>query len=259
MCEAVHPRPQFKGVDIKVLAGLYILTFTLASAASTASRDPPPKCVHENQELICQCEHFKGKVFPSNAFWVATHQNASEVTKIVLTSCHRLNITLDLTPLSDTFQRLTVQNVSELHVGGISLNSTVALWFNKIHRNLTFHGDLNCADCQNRTIDLSDPDDHQRPELNMRVIDSGKVKFENFMQDSSVDLTIKTRNLQSFTTQDSYFTHFSKSSMELFNVKKVLLHHSEFISCSDKFLVLNRGVSEVHIKDCLLDENALET
>ena len=254
MCEAVHPRPQFKGVVI--LAGLYILT--LASAASTASRNQP-KCVHENQELICQCEHFKGTVFPSNEFWVATHQNSSEVRKIVLTSCHSLNVTLDLTPLSTSFQRLAVQNVSHVTIQGISINSTnVELWFKKIE-NLTLTGDLNCGECENRTVDLSNPDDHQRPELNMRVIDSGKVKFENFMQDSSVDLTIKTRNLQSFTTQDSYFTHFSKSSVELFNVETVLLHHCEFISCSDKFLVVNRGVSEVNIKDCLLDENALET
>ena len=259
MCEAVHPRPQFKGVVI--LAVVYLLTITVASAASaasTASRNQP-KCVHENQELICQCEHFKGQVFPSNAFWVATHSNASEVRKIVLTSCHSLNVTLDLTPLSASFQRLTVQNVSQVQIQGISINSTdVELWFKKIE-NLTLTGDLNCVECGNRTVDLSNPEDHQRPELNMRVIDSGKVKFENFMQDSSVDLTIKTRNLQSFTTQDSYFTHFSKSSVELFNVETVLLHHCEFISCSDKFLVVNRGVSEVNIKDCLLDENALET
>ena len=147
--------------------------------------------------------------------------------------------------------------MSHVHINNIFINSTVELWF-KNNQNLTFNGELNCNECKNRTLNFTNAEHHQRPQVNLRIIDNENAKFDNFMQDSSVDFTLKTRNLQTFQTQDSYFTHFSKSSMELFNVKNVTLYHSEFHGCSEKFLVVNSGVRHVNIKDCLMDDNALE-
>ena len=136
-------------------------------------------------------------------------------------------------------------------------NDTVDFWFSEIRNNLTIKGMIECPECSAQKVYLENLTSISRPSINIHILKSGHVTFDNFVKESDADLTLKIRDLTGLTFIDSYFASMPMNSMEMFNVPDVLFMHSEFHHSSPGFMVCNSYVKNVTIVDCLMEDNAI--
>merc|ERR1712186_177558 len=71
------------------------------------------------------------------------------------------------------------------------------------------------------------------------------------------NIRIQMRNAESVLIKDSYFNDLPSNGLEIFNVNNVTIFHTEFYNGTSDSIVVNGGVKNVHVKDCLMDKHAI--
>ena len=90
------------------------------------------------------------------------------------------------------------------------------------------------------------------------IVDAANVTLESLVVDgTSVDFRLRMRSGSNLEIWDSFFGNLSSSSIEIFNVARVEIVHSEFHNVTAGAIVLNGGVKEVSVKDSLMENNIL--
>jgi hypothetical protein len=159
-------------------------------------------------------------------------------------------------------------------------NDTLDISFRRIRTSLTITGEMICPECSPKQIksnssfknqphstrsktnfkkSLKTSTDLEHPKVNIQIFQAGNITFDSFvseMKDQS-DIRIKMRDAEAVIIKDSYFNNLPSNGLEIFNIDNVTIFHSEFYNGSTDSIVVNGGVKNVHVKDCLMDEHLI--
>ena len=102
-------------------------------------------------------------------------------------------------------------------------------------------------------------DVNMRPKVKIQIINAGNISIDSFISGMGYrsNVRLQMRNADSVEVKDSYFNDLPLNGLEIFNVQNVTIFHSEFYNSSANSIVLNGGVKNVHVKDCLMDKHLL--
>ena len=195
--------------------------------------------------------------------------------------CKSLHLSLDFRQLPSSVHRITIADVENLKIHDLIIrqSETIDISFRRIHKSLTVTGEMTCPDCSPQEItnkqiiksklqsigsQLDSTGDIQtknqlKPKIKFQILKAGNVTFDNFVTGMGYrsNVRIQMRDAESVTIQDSYFNDLPSNGMEIFNVDNVTIFHSEFYNGSKNSIVVNGGVKNVHVKDCLMDRRLI--
>ena len=157
----------------------------------------------------------------------------------------------------------------------IRQNETLDISFKRINTSLTITGQMVCPDCSS-AIDTKDSnrfvnqlnsgtgktnpkEADAKPKVMIQIIGAGNISFDSFVSGMGYrsNVRFQMRNANSVEVKDSYFNDLPLNGLEIFNVQNVTIFHSEFYNGSTDSIVMNGGVKNVHVKDCLMDKYLL--
>lgn len=111
-------------------------------------------------------------------------------------------------------------------------------------------GEILCLDC--------DRVETTRSSLDIQIVDADNVTLESLVVDGTrVDFRLQMRSGTNLDIWDSFFGNLSSSSIEIFNVARVEIVHSEFHNVTAGAIVVNGGVKDLTVEDSLMETDIL--
>jgi len=192
-------------------------------------------------------------------------------------SCSSLNLSLDFRQLSLPIDKLSIEDIKSVTIHDLIIrqNETLDISLKRINQSITVTGQMVCPDCletanivepspilkllKSNTNKLKQNEWNTKPKVKIQIIDAGNISFDSFVTGMGYrsNVRVQMRNANSVEVKDSYFNDLPLNGLEIFNVQNVTIFHSEFYNGSTNSIVLNGGVKNVHVKDCLMDKHLL--
>ena len=121
--------------------------------------------------------------------------------------------------------------------------------FKNVTNGISLSGDFSCPECRDQ-VDTST--------IEIQIVDSSNVTLNSLTVDGSiVEFRLKMRSGPSLGVFDSFFSELSSSSIEIFNVPRIGIVHSEFHNVTRGAIVVNAGVKVLSVEDSLMDKDIL--
>jgi len=180
-------------------------------------------------------------------------------------SCSSLNLSLDFRQLSLPVNKLSIEDIKSVTIHDLIIrqNETLDISLKRINQSITVTGQMVCPECLEtadiNTNQLKHNELNTKPKVKIQIIDAGNISFDSFVTGMGYrsNVRVQMRNANSVEVKDSYFNDLPLNGLEIFNVQNVTIFHSEFYNGSTNSIVLNGGVKNVHVKDCLMDKHLL--
>jgi len=192
-------------------------------------------------------------------------------------SCSSLDLSLDFRQLSLPVNKLSIEDIKSVTIHDLIIrqNETLDISLRRINQSLTITGQMVCPDCMPTTdtsesmriIDLVKSSAKimtldelvVKPKVKIQIMKAGNISFDTFVSGMGYrsNVRVQMRDANSLEVKDSYFNDLPLNGLEIFNVQNVTIFHSEFYNGSTNSIVLNGGVKNVHVKDCLMDKHLL--
>jgi len=215
-------------------------------------------------------------------FQISVSVKKLKISGNVKNRCKSLHISLDFRQLSFPLNQLSIEDIDSVKLNDLIVrqNDTLNISFTRITTSLVITGEMVCPECspkENKDMSSFQNQPHlttsklnfenptnshtllKYPKVNIQILQTGNVSFENFVSEMGdrSDTRIKLRDAESVIIKDSYFNNLPSNGFEIFNVPNVTIFHSEFYHGSTNSIVLNGGVRNVHVKDCLMDKRLI--
>ena len=173
--------------------------------------------------------------------------------------------------------KLSIEDIKSVTIHDLIIrqNETLDISLKRINQSLTIPGQMVCPDCMPTTdtsesmriIDLVKSSAKimtldelvVKPKVKIQIMKAGNISFDTFVSGMGYrsNVRVQMRDANSLEVKDSYFNDLPLNGLEIFNVQNVTIFHSEFYNGSTNSIVLNGGVKNVHVKDCLMDKHLL--
>ena len=196
-------------------------------------------------------------------------------------SCKSLHLSLDFRQAPSSLSKLFIEDIPNVKVDDLILrpNETIHVSFRRINSSLTVAGKMICPGCSTPDMQVANELQTQikssgdelgapnakgsqlqyNPKVKVEILEAGNVSFDNFVSGmgNQPNIRIQMRNAESVLIKDSYFNDLPSNGLEIFNVDNVTIFHSEFYNGSFNSIVVNGGVKNVHVNDCLMDKHLI--